>query len=110
MNHECPQDASIFVGQGNHGFLPATALSQGDGPLRDGIKVVFASQHDRLGSLYQQGAQVTVASLGDGSKVGFAPTGVLPGCQSQPGCELGTILELFEVTDGGNHSGCSQRP
>ena len=39
MCHECPQDASIFVGQGNHGFLPATALSQGDGPLRDGIKL-----------------------------------------------------------------------
>ena len=42
MCHECSQDASIFVAQGNHGFLPATALSQGDGPLRDGIKVVFA--------------------------------------------------------------------
>lgn len=105
MCHECPQDASIFVDQGNHGFFPATVLSQGDGPLRDGIKVMFASQHDSLGTLYQQSAQITVASLGDGSKVGFAPAGVLPKCQSQSGCELGTIFELFEVTDGSNHSG-----
>ena len=27
------------------------------------------------------------------------------GCQSQPGAELGTILELFEVTDRGYDSG-----
>ena len=99
MNHECPQDASIFVGQGNHGFLPATALSQGDGPLRDGIKVVFASQHDRLGTLYQQGAQVTVASLGDGSEVGFASAGILSGRQPKPGGKLCTLPKLLEVAD-----------
>ena len=51
---------SIFVEQGNHRFLPATALFQCDGPLNVGIQVVLASQHDRRCTLYQQGATVAI--------------------------------------------------
>ena len=54
---------SIFVEQGSHCFLPATALFQCDGPLNDGIQVVFASQHNRRCTMYQQGATVAIGLL-----------------------------------------------
>ena len=65
---------------------------------------MFAGQHYGLGSLHQQSAQVTIASLGDGSEVGFASAGILSGRQPKPGGKLGTVLELLELLEVA-HSG-----
>ena len=103
--HYGPQNPRVLVGQCYSRFLPATTFAQSLRPLRDGVIVVLAGQHGRLRTLYQQGAQVVVAALGDAAQTGLAATGILFGCQSQPGAELSAILELFEVTDGSHDSG-----
>ena len=100
--HDGPENTCVLVGQCHGGFLPPAALAQSLRPLRDGVIVVFADQYDRLGTLYQQVSQVVAAALSDAAKAGLAATGILFGCQPQPGTELGTILELFEVTDRGH--------
>ena len=71
--HQCPEDSRIFVGQGHDGLLPSSALSQGYGPLRDGVEVVFTGEHDCFGSLNQQRAKVAVTAFSNGTKTGFAP-------------------------------------
>ena len=103
--HDSPQNPCVLVGQGYRSFLPATAFAQSLHPLRDGVVVVLTGQHDSLGPLYEQGTQVIAATLGDAAQAGLAATGILFGCQPQPGTELGTILELFEVTDCSHDSG-----
>ena len=54
MCHQRPEDASVFISEGHDSLLPSTALSQGDSPLGDGVKVVFACEYDGFGTLYQQ--------------------------------------------------------
>ena len=87
LGHDGPENTCILVGQCHGGFLPAAALAQSLRPLRDGV-VLFSDQYDRLGTLYQQVSQVVAAALGDAAQVGLATTGVLFGCQSQPGTEV----------------------
>lgn len=79
--------------------MPATARPQGHYRLGDRVEVVFAGQHYGLGSLHQQSAQVTIASLGDGSEVEFASAGILSGRQPKPGGKLCTLPKLLEVAD-----------
>ena len=79
FSHDGPKDPGVLVGQCHNGFLPATALAQSLRPLRDGVIVVLASQHDSLGPLYEQGTQVVVATLGDAPQTCFAAAGILSG-------------------------------
>ncbi len=105
-SHDGPENPSVLVGECHGGLLPAAALAQSLRPLRDGIVVVLADQHDRLGTLYQQGSQVVVPSLGDAAQTGLAATRILLGRQPQPSAELGAVLELLEVADCGHDSRC----
>ena len=100
--HDGPKNPRVLLGKCHSGLLPAATLTQPLHPLRDGVVVVLASQHDSLGPLYQQTSPVIAAALGDAAQTGLAAAGILSGCQSQPGAELCTILELFEVTDRGH--------
>ena len=102
-SHDSPKNPRVLVGERHCHLLPTAALAQSLHPLRDGVIVVFTDQNDRLGTLYQQGSQVVAASLGDAAQAGLAAAGILFRCQPQPGTELGTIFELFEVTDCGHH-------
>lgn len=63
----------------------------------------------------QQRARVGVASLGDAAQVVLAAVRALPRHEADPGPELGTVLELFDVThrllqrDGGGRDGPDAR-
>lgn len=103
--HYGPQNPRVLVGQCYSRFLPANTFAQSLCPLRDGVIVMLAGQHGCFSTLYQQGSQVVATALGDTAQIGFAATGILFGCQSQPGTELGAIFELFEVTDCSHDSG-----
>ena len=82
-----PKNPRVLVGERHCRPLPAAAFAQSLHPLRDGIIVVLANQHDRLGTLYQQGSQVVAA------QAGLAAAGILFRCQPQPGTELGTVFD-----------------
>ena len=85
--HDGPENPSVLVGECHSGLLPAAALAQSLRPLRDGIVVVLADQHNRLGTLYQQVSQVVAAALGDAAQAGLAAAGILFRRQPQPGAE-----------------------
>ena len=108
--HDGPQNPCVLVGERHGGLLPAATLAQSLRPLRDGVIVVLAGQHGSLGPLNQQGAQVVAAALGDVAQAGLAAAGILLWRQSQPGAELGAVLELLEVTDRGHHRRSGERP
>ena len=89
--HDGPENPRVLVGERHGGLLPAATLAQSLPPLRDGVVVVLADQHDRLGTLYQQVAQVVAAALGDAAQAGLAAAGILFRRQPQPGAELGAV-------------------
>lgn len=97
--HDGPENSCVLVGKRHDCLLPAAAFAQSLYPLRDGVVVVFTGQHGSFGPLYQQSAQVAATALGDAAQAGFAAAGILLWRQSQPGAELGAVLELLEVTD-----------
>ena len=101
--HDGPQNSRVLVRQGERRFLPATTLAQLLSPLRDSVVVVLAGKNGRLGTLYQQAAQVVIAAFGDAAQIGLAAAGILFRCQPQPGTELSCILELLEVPHRGHN-------
>lgn len=68
--HDGPQNSRVLVRQGDRRFLPATTLAQLLSPLRDSVVVVLAGKNGRLGTLYQQAAQVVIAAFGDAAQIG----------------------------------------
>ncbi len=108
--HDGPENPRVLVGERYDSFLPTAALTRAMRPLRDRVVVVLAGQHGSLSSLNQQGVQIVAATLGDAAQAGLAAAGVLLWRQSQPGAELGSVLELLEVTDRGHHRRCGDGP
>lgn len=106
--HDRPQDPRVLVGQGDHGLLPASTLSQLLSPQEDWV-VVLACQRNGLSALNEQGSQVYASTLGDTAQTGLSATGVLLGCQTQPSSELSSVSELSEVTHRGHECRCSDR-
>ena len=106
--HDRPQNSGVLVGQGDHRSLPTNALPQFMRPQEYGF-VVLAGEDNGLGPLNQKGAQVDAPTLGDTSQTGLAATGVLLGCQIQPGSELRPVSELSELTHCSHERRCSDR-
>jgi hypothetical protein len=105
FGHHGPQDARVLVGQRHGRFLPAVLLAQAMHPARYRVIALVRCPHHRLGTLDEQGAQVRVAPARDAAQVVLAPAGVLPRRQTEPGAKLRAVLELLEVTHGGNDCG-----
>ena len=106
-DHDCPQNPGILGRQGDNRFLPPYAIPKFLRPGEDRV-VVVACQDNGLGTLSQQGAQISAAPLGDTAQIRLAATGMLLGCQAQPGTELSAVLELLEVIDASHHSRCGE--
>ncbi len=103
-----PKDASIFVGHGDDGFLPADALMQVAQPHGDAVAAFGGAEQGGLGALDEQGAQVVIAAFGNAPQAVFATGRILTGNQAEPGSKLARGIELAHVADSGDEGGSGE--
>ena len=73
-----PSDAGDFVGQGNSGAVMASTLLEAKGPGLEAIGVLGAGGGEKSGAagVDQQGAEIRIATLGDGAQVAAGSAGM----------------------------------
>jgi hypothetical protein len=104
-----PGDARQLVGNCYHDFVAGSTLGQPMHPLPESCRVVLHAKQDRAGTVDQHAPQIHVAALADAVEFLFAPGGVLPRHNPNPGCEVPPAAKGSPVADGGYGGGGDQR-
>ena len=99
MGQQRPDDSSILVGQRKRRDILVASLHYCVEPAARVCRLSRAID-DRSSTVYQQGAQVAVATLAHAQQVRLAPRRVLPGHQSQQSSQLAAAVEVLRIPDG----------
>src|SRR6516162_4297148 len=105
-----PGDARQLVGDGYDHLIAWSTLREPMHPLPEPSRVVFDAKQDGASAVDQHATQIDVSALADAIQSLFASSGVLPGHDAHPCCEVAPSAKGGAVADGGHGCGGDQRP
>ena len=96
--------------QRNDSDVGAAPFGQSPDPfVRRLLRALEGTEH-RAGAVNEQGSQVAVAALGNASELSLLARGIFLGCESKPGGEVASILEVSDLAAGRcDHCRCGKQ-
>lgn len=113
LSKDGPNDAGVFVGDGNQSFVVADARVHARDPLLQS-RAFFGSAFEgglqgRAGALREQAAKIRVAAFGDDAEPLLTTGASLSGHEPSPSSELATVAKIGGVGNRCDHGAGGER-